>query len=95
MAAGKDAGRMADAALHSMGRCMGLSPNPGAVRRVGTPGAHTQATQAAPSRQEGPPKEPASDSASSRDLDAAAGVPLPGWPLLPEARAAAGHACAP
>ena len=85
MAAGKDAGRMADAALHSMGRCMGLSPTSGAMRGVGTEGAHTQAAQAAPLRHEGPPKDPASDSASSRELDAAAGVPLPGRQLLQEA----------
>ncbi len=81
MAAGKDAGRMADAALHSMGRCMGMSPRSGAKRGVSTPGGDPQAAQT-PSRHEQPPKEPASDAASSRELDTAAGVPLPGRPLL-------------
>ena len=95
MAAGKDAGRMADAALHSMGRCMGLSPRSGAERGVSTPGAATQAPQALPSRHEQTPKKPASDAASSRELDTAAGVPLPGLSLLQQTCGAVLYACSP
>lgn len=94
MAASKDAGRMADAALHSMGRCMGLNPRSRVTHGVSSPGADTQATQAVPpSRREQRSKAPASEAASSRELDAAAGLPLPGRPLPQEACVALVWAC--
>ena len=96
VAASKDAGRMVDAALHSMGRCMGLSPRSRVTPGASSPGADTQATQAPPpSRREQLWKAPASEAASSRELDAAAGLPLPGRPLLQEACIAVFCACSP
>ena len=46
MAAGKDAHRMADAALHSMGERMGLSPFSRAMREMSTLGDEGQVRHA-------------------------------------------------
>ena len=75
LAAGKDASKMADAALHSIGQRLSFLPRsqPTRTQRDAEPSAQP-AGQAL--RPEG---LPASDRACSLDLNAAAGVPLPGW----------------
>ncbi|EIE24259.1 hypothetical protein COCSUDRAFT_65818 [Coccomyxa subellipsoidea C-169] len=63
MGAGRDAGQLADAALHKVGQRLGL----------GSP--RTQQRPVAPAAV---PDSPASTTGSSQDLDAAASMPLPG-----------------
>ena len=74
LAAGKDASKMADAALHSIGQRLSFTPRsqPMRTQRDAEPSAQ-------PAGQALQPEElPGSDRACSLDLDAAARVPLPG-----------------
>ena len=66
MGAGRDAGQLADAALHKVGQRLGLG-SPRTQRRVAPPTV---------------PDSPPSTTGSSQDLDAAASLPLPGgWTI--------------
>ena len=82
VAAGRDASRMADAALHSMEQRFGLSPRSQAQPGTGSPGAAhelQEQPQRTPAQQR---KERSEDTTPSTDLTTAAGVPLPGLQLL-------------
>ena len=89
VAAGKDAGSMADAALHRMGQHLGLSSRaktlheqmvPPDVPTAEAPEAEAFHRTQAPRSTRAQQRDDllAADTASSMDLDGAAGVPLPG-----------------
>ncbi len=82
VAAGKDASRMADAALHSMEHRFGLSPRPPAQHGAGSPGT-ARGMQWQPQPTPAKLREKHSeDTTPHMDLSTAAGVPLPGLQLL-------------
>ena len=80
LAAGKDASKMADAALHRIGQRLSFSPRSQPTRTGAALEPDVQPAQSRQARQAVQPEQlPTSDRACSIDLDAAAGVPLPGW----------------